>query len=135
MAPGAPGDHANFAKLSVRPYPYEPDDPVICEIAEPEDWAELVNRHPLVRKRDPDFWEYWLGAQRQGSRRHRTPFVLVNWADVAKEYDAVHVTPRGYLLSAWAPIATEYGLTTLAGWGPDLTPVGCAEPIPPRVGQ
>ncbi|MCT2980769.1 hypothetical protein, partial [Propionibacterium freudenreichii] len=60
-------------------------------------------------------------AQRQGSRRHRTPFVLVNWADVAKEYDAVHVTPRGYLLSAWAPIATEYGLTTLAGWGPDLT--------------
>ncbi|WP_260289237.1 hypothetical protein [Propionibacterium freudenreichii] len=47
----------------MRPYPYEPDDPVICEIAEPEDWAELVNRHPLVRKRDPDFWEYWLGAQ------------------------------------------------------------------------
>ena len=47
MAPGAPGDHANFAKLSVRPYPYEPDDPVICEIAEPEDWAELVNR-PVI---------------------------------------------------------------------------------------
>ncbi|CEG94297.1 Hypothetical protein PFCIRM123_07265 [Propionibacterium freudenreichii] len=44
------------------------------------------------------------------------PFVDVDWVAVARDYDAVHLSIGGYLLGAWAPIQTDHGLSTLAGW-------------------
>lgn len=116
-----------------RPYPYEPAQPVVYEISTPEDWTNLVNRYPLARIGSPFGWPVWTSGhdmsdqaydiQRKSGSTAAAPaqFVGVNWKTMAKDYDAVHLTFMGYLLGAYKAIHTDHGLTTLAGWGPDLT--------------
>lgn len=86
----------------------------VFEVAGPQDWARLVDDFPLEvthgKGRD---WGMTTG------RRGR--WWIPDWAAVAEEYDAVHVTVAGYLATAGWAVPTSRGATVLAGWGPAHT--------------
>ncbi|MCE5289006.1 MAG: hypothetical protein LLG14_07145 [Nocardiaceae bacterium] len=90
------------------------DDPHVLEIRSPQDWAELVTRFPLdvtaIRRHD------WYRATGEN-----TNWFIPDWAAVALEYDAVHLTVFGYLTTAGRPLSVRNGSTLLAGWNPDAT--------------
>lgn len=49
-------------------------------------------------------------------------WVIPNWEQVSKEWDAVHVTVLGYLSSATRALVVDADRSTvLAGWDPDST--------------
>jgi hypothetical protein len=87
----------------------------VLEIGTPEDWAELCRRHPFdVSASRRSDWGWATG--RYGR------WVLPDWPEVAREWDAVHVTGAGYLRAAGRAI--ELGddtATVLAGWEPGVT--------------
>lgn len=91
-----------------------PAGPVV-EIAGPEDWADLCQRHPLV-----------LTASRRGDWEHiadhRCVWVQPDWASVAEEAVGVHVSVAGYLATAGRAVAVgDLGMSVMAGWSPDET--------------
>lgn len=84
------------------------------------DWAELVQRYPLETTYT-NRWD-WKDSVGAGGR-----LFAVDFAAMAKDWDAVTVTPRGYLAAAGMPIAVDIpgvddgGTTMLAGWNPGWT--------------
>ncbi|MEL7977516.1 hypothetical protein AAG589_16755 [Isoptericola sp. F-RaC21] len=107
-------DGMGWERGSVRPA--LPDAGVeVLELDGPDDWADLCRRHPLEvtasRRHD---WYRTTG--RDGA------WVLPDWAAVAREVDAVHLTVRGYLTTAGLPVPVSDGVASvLAGWDPDAT--------------
>jgi len=103
--------------------------PRVWEIDGPEAWVRLVGRYPLdvtsSRRHD---WYRTTG--RAGAWR------IPDWAAVAADWDAVHLSVGGYLTAATRPLAVGDGkaATVLAGWNPDqtwwLTDVLTAHPAP-----
>ncbi len=89
-------------------------DARVYEVREAEDWAGLVAAYPLdvTHARMAD-WERATG--RLGR------WFLPDWTAVATEYDAVHVTLRGYLSTAGRVLEVPGGATLLAGWDPGST--------------
>lgn len=85
-----------------------------------EDYAKLVEQHPLL-----------VPAEARRERRGHTPYhlgspifavpndVLVDWRAASAEYDAVYINAETYFTGAWLPIETELGFTTLSGWSPE----------------
>ena len=65
----------------------------IYEVTGPDRWAELVGRYPLdvSKSRRHDWWKVtgWTGA-----------WVIPDFAAVAADYDAIHVSVLGYLVTA-----------------------------------
>jgi hypothetical protein len=98
----------------LRPHP----DATVYEIRGPADWAELVARYPLdvstSRRHD-----WWRVTRRAGG------WLIPDFAAVAADFDAVHVTVGGYLTTAGralpVPGRDDAYATMLAGWDPDQT--------------
>ncbi len=96
----------------------------ICEIRGPRDWVALATRYPLdvSKSRRHDWWRVtgWAGG-----------WVIPDFAAVAADFDAVHLTVGGYLTTAGRALVLDGdGLggasepdarTMLAGWNPDET--------------
>ncbi len=97
----------------------------IYEVSGPSEWAALVDRYPLdvSKARRHDWWRVTGRAGR---------WLIPDFADVAADYDAVHVSVRGYLGTAGRALPVDAGeavggqrvdeaRTVLAGWDPDQT--------------
>ena len=88
--------------------------PRVWEIDGPRAWVRLVDRYPLdvtnARRHD---WYRTTG--RAG------PWRIPDWAAVAADWDAVHLSVGGYLAAATRPLSVADGeaATVLAGWNPD----------------
>ncbi len=101
---------------SARCWPAGADDGArVYEIGGPGQWAELVERYPLdvSKSRRHDWWRVtgWAGQ-----------WLIPDYAAVAADWDAVHVTVAGYLATAGLAIPVGNGARTmLAGWDPDAT--------------
>lgn len=100
---------------SARCWPLAPRADVrVCEIGGPDAWAELAGRYPLdvSRSRRHDWWRVtgWAGR-----------WVIPDYAAVAADYDAVHVSVAGYLSAAGRALPVGDARTMLAGWDPDAT--------------
>ncbi len=88
----------------------------VLEIDGPDVWAQLCRRHPLpvtaARRHD------WYRATGRGD----ITWVQPDWAGVADEVDAVHLTVAGYLTTAGRAIPIgQAAASVLAGWDPDAT--------------
>jgi hypothetical protein len=90
--------------------------PSVWEIDGPAAWTRLVERYPLdvtySRRHD------WYRTTGRDGR-----WLVPDWAAVAADYDAVHVSVAGYLTAATrALVLTDAtAASVLAGWGPDRT--------------
>jgi hypothetical protein len=86
----------------------------IYEISSPEDWTELVGRYQIdvSKSRRHDWWPTtgWAGR-----------LLIPDFAAVAADYGAVHLTVAGYLPTAGRALSVNDGRTVLAGWYPDQT--------------
>jgi len=103
-------DHRNARCWPLAPRP----GTRICEISSPADWTQLAGRYPLdvSRSRRHDWWRAtgWAGK-----------WLIPDFAAVALDYDAVHLSVAGYLTTAGRALAVNDGRTVLAGWDPDRT--------------
>jgi len=86
------------------------------EIDGPDVWAELCRRHPLTvtasRRHD------WYRTTGRGD----TEWLQPDWASVATEFDAVHLTVAGYLATAGRAVPISPTVhSVIAGWDPDAT--------------
>lgn len=101
---------------SARCWPVAPDDGArVYEVRGPGQWAELVDRYPLdVSKSRRHDW--WRATGRAGR------WLIPDYAAVAANWDAVHVSVAGYLTTAGIAIPARDGASTmLADWDPDAT--------------
>lgn len=78
-------------------------------------WAELCRAHPLevtaAKRQD------WYRTTGRVGR-----WVVPDWARVADDYDAVHLTVTGYLAAAGTAIPVDDDTASvIAGWDPDQT--------------
>lgn len=92
-----------------------PDGPTVFEIDGPLAWRELCERYPLEvtadRRHD------WYRATGRDGR-----WCVPDWAGVAADYDAVHLTVAGYLSTAGRAVGVSDDLASvIAGWDPDAT--------------
>jgi hypothetical protein len=97
-------------------WPLEPvGAPRLYEITEPADWVRLCRDYPLdVTNAKRGDW--WRATGRDG------PWLMPDWPAVARDWDAVHLTVRGYLTTAGRALDVVDGrATVLAGWDPDAT--------------
>ena len=86
----------------------------VYEIAGSEDWIELAMSYPLDASRTRrQVWFQTTGL--------RGPWTIPNWALVADDYDAVHLTVAGYLTTAGRALEVAEASTLLGGWCPDQT--------------
>lgn len=93
-------------------------DARVYEVDGPAAWTALVERHPLEvsasRRHD------WYRVSGEDGA-----WVVPDWAGVADQYDAVHLTVDGYLSTAGRALPVARGgapaRTVLAGWHPDAT--------------
>ena len=95
-----------------------PEDARVLEVTRPADWVDLVRRHPLevtVLRRGT----WWQATGWDGT------WVIPDWAAVAEEFDAVHLTVDGYLSTAGRALPVDVpgppACTLLAGFEPDAT--------------
>jgi hypothetical protein len=96
-----------------RCWPVEPRPGVrIYEISSPDQWTELVGRYPIdvSKSRRHDWWRAtgWAGR-----------WLIPDFAAVAADYDAVHLSVAGYLTTAGRALSVDDARTVLAGWDPD----------------
>ncbi|WP_213817085.1 hypothetical protein [Glaciihabitans sp. dw_435] len=88
----------------------------VFEVTGADSWADLAARYPLVvTESKRNVWRQATG--------HKGPWLIPDWSAVADDYDAVHVSLWGHLVTAGMPIpvpGTE-SYTMLAGWTPDET--------------
>lgn len=92
-----------------------PEGTVVLEIDSAAAWAELCRRHPL-RVTASRRHDWWRATGREGE------WVQPDWAAVAAEADAVHVTMSAYLTTAGTVVDVEEGVASvMAGLSPDTT--------------
>lgn len=86
----------------------------VYEVHSPQEWTQLVLAYPLelTASRRHDWWR---------ATRAREPLYVPDYAAAAREWDAVHVSARGYLTTATRALPVADGCTVLAGWNPDQT--------------
>jgi hypothetical protein len=91
-----------------------PPSAAIFEIGGPDDWTELVRRYPLgvTKSRRHDWWR---------ATGRDLEWAIPDYAAVAADYDAVHLSVAGYLSTAGRAIHAGGAHTVLAGWNPDET--------------
>ncbi|OMQ16224.1 hypothetical protein A7K94_0203970, partial [Modestobacter sp. VKM Ac-2676] len=110
-------DELSWETAATWPVPV-PDWARVLEITGPQDWVDLVLRHPLdvTASRRHDWWRA-TGAV--------GPLLIPDWSAVAGEFEAVHLTVDGYLSTAGRALPADRvgtpGWTVLAGWDPDAT--------------
>ncbi|MFC9788400.1 hypothetical protein [Rhodococcus sp. NPDC127528] len=104
------GDHARVWPVRVQ------GSPRVYEITSPADWAHLVDNYPLpVPASRRSVWYDTTGEHHD--------WFIPDWLAVSADYDAVHLTMRGYLTTPGIaiPLTANPGATVLAGWNPDAT--------------
>ena len=108
-------DPLGWTEASCQPVRTDPN--ARCyEVDGPDRWAHLADQYPfdVTNSRRHDWWRVtgWAG-----------PWLMPDYAAVAGDYDAVHVTVLGYLTTAGRDISAGPGgaRTMLAGWAPDTT--------------
>jgi SAM-dependent methyltransferase len=86
----------------------------IYEVHGPAQWADLVGSYPLdvSKARRHEWWQVTGLAGR---------WLIPDFAAVAADYDAIHVSVAGYLATAGRALPVGDGRTVLAGWNPDQT--------------
>lgn len=86
----------------------------VFEITGPDAWIELVGRYPMdvSLSRRHDWWR---------ATGHEGTWLIPDFAAVASDYDAVHLTVLGYLTTAGRALPVRDSHTVLAGWNPDET--------------
>lgn len=92
-----------------------PESPRVLEIDTPQVWIDLCREHPLevTASRRHDWYRV---TGRDGDS------VIPDWAAVAENYDAAHLTTAAYLAGATRALEVDQRLgTMIAGWGPDAT--------------
>ncbi|WP_206508608.1 hypothetical protein C5142_00610 [Rhodococcus sp. BGS-1C] len=92
------------------------NSPRVYEIWSPSDWAHLVEKYPLaVPESRRSVWFDTTGE-------HRNWFIP-DWAAVAEDYDAAHLSLHGYLTTPGIAIllSDNERSTLLGGWDPDAT--------------
>lgn len=104
-----------FGQKSAHCWPLAPRPGArIYEISSAEDWTELVGRYPIdvSNSRRHDWWRStgWAGR-----------WLIPDFAAIATDYDAVHLSIAGYLTTAGRALSVNDGHTVLAGWDPDQT--------------
>jgi hypothetical protein len=105
-----------FGGRPARCWPVVPQDGArVYEVCGPGQWAELVDRYPLdVSNSRRHAWQPttgWAGR-----------WLIPDYAAVAADWDAIHVSVAGYLTTAGIAIpAAGNASTMLAGWDPDAT--------------
>lgn len=89
--------------------------PRVFEINGSEDWARLCREHPLdVTHSKRGDW--WRTTGRDGA------WVVPDWSEVARHWDGVHLSVRGYLRTAGRIVEVDGDrASVLAGWDPDRT--------------
>lgn len=100
---------------SARCWPLAPRDGArVYEVHGPDQWTELAGRYPLdvSRSRRHDWWRVTGRAGR---------WLIPDYAAVAADYDAVHLSVAGYLATAGRALPVGDASTMLAGWDPDAT--------------
>lgn len=92
-----------------------PEASQIYEIDSAQAWAGLCARFPLdVTAQKRHDWYRTTGR--------RGKWVIPDWAEVAKYYDAVHLQTRAYLCAAGTAIwVDDHTASVIAGWDPDVT--------------
>ncbi|WP_347041014.1 hypothetical protein [Brachybacterium nesterenkovii] len=107
----------------------------VLTIDGPEDWGRMVRRYPLakgaphgLRRRVRDrlrsaLDRRWMSGDTWAETTGRTgAWAMPDWAAIAREVDAVHLTVRGYLMTAGRPLPVDGSTATLlAGFSPDQT--------------
>jgi hypothetical protein len=90
----------------------------VLEVTEPADWVDLVRQHPMevtVLRRGT----WWQNTGWDGT------WLIPDWAAVAEEHDAVHLSVDGYLATAGRALPVDVpgppACTLLAGFEPDAT--------------
>jgi hypothetical protein len=86
----------------------------IYEIFGPAQWINLVGSYPLdvSKARRHEWWKVtgWAGS-----------WFIPDFAAVAADYDAAHVSIAGYLATAGRALPVGDARTVMAGWDPDQT--------------
>lgn len=116
-------DSLGWKQATVWPLVLRPESRVY-EIDGPAAWARLAARYPMdvsLAKRH----DWWRTTGIAG------PWLVPDWLAVAADYDGVHLTLLGYLMTAGralaagpstaGPSAAVLERTVLAGWNPDET--------------
>lgn len=86
----------------------------VLVIENAEDWAELSKRFPLdITAEVRHDWFRVTGLD--------VTWIIPNWRDVAREWDGVKLSVRGYLTSATRAIDVGDNASMIAGWGPGET--------------
>lgn len=127
--PGLDWVEDDLGWTSAELHPVTPRSDVrVWEVHGPADWIGLVTTYPLEvsASRRQDWWRA-TGA--------REPLYLPDFQAVARDWDGVHVSTRGYLTTATRALPAGDGRTVLAGWNPDQTwwLTDCLTPTGPAV--
>jgi hypothetical protein len=89
-------------------------DARVYEVRGPSSWVALVEHYPLdVSKARRHDW--WRATGMHGR------WLIPDFAAVAADYDAVHLTAAAYLTTAGRALPVGDAQTVLAGWDPDKT--------------
>lgn len=100
-----------------RVWPVQVRNPLrVYEISTPSDWARLVEKYPLsVAESRRSVWFDTTGEYRD--------WFIPDWAAVAEDYDAAHLSLHGYLTTPGMaiPLSDNVSATVLGGWDPDAT--------------
>lgn len=87
----------------------------VYEIDGSDAWAALCRTYPLevTEQKRPD----WYSTTGRDGR-----WVVPDWAAVAVDHDAVHLTAAAYLMSAGTAVPVDDGVASvIGGWNPDET--------------
>jgi hypothetical protein len=91
-----------------------PSAPRLYEVDSPDAWTTLVQLAPMDVTKSKGFtWGKSTTAA--------ASWLLPNWSEIARNFDAVHLTVDGYLDTAGRPLPVDGGVTMLAGMSPDAT--------------
>lgn len=94
-------------------------DPCVYEVSSPAAWVRLVERYPSRfedAKADLHCYQHDLAHWFSHHKLYEP-----HWPSVANDYDAIHLTQLAYLRCAYTAIPCLDGVTTVTGWGPDVT--------------
>ncbi len=94
-------------------------EPRIYEVDSPVAWVRLVERYPSHfedAKADLNRYQHDLA---HWFPRHK--LYEPHWPSVSNDYDAIHLTQLAYVRCAYTAIPCLDGVTTVTGWGPDVT--------------
>ena len=116
-------DSFGWERASVSAVP-TPGSAAVAVIDGPDDWAALCRRASIDVSTTTRRHDWFRATGVDGD------WVLPDWVELAEEFDAVHLTVRGWLATGGLAIPVGAGTASVvAGWTPDTT-VWLRDPAP-----